>query len=50
MSTAIEQIDKSINNLQKTKDAFLSADNKYRIANNKVQEGTIKKLNNENLK
>ena len=46
--TAIEQIDKSINNLQKTKDALLSADRNYRIANNKAQDVTIKKLIKEN--
>ena len=47
-STAIEQIDKSINNLQKTKDALMSADNNYRIANNKAQDVTIKKLTKNN--
>lgn len=47
-STAIEQIDKSINNLQKTKDALLSADNNYRIANNKAQDVSIKKLTKNN--
>ncbi len=47
-STAIEQIDKSITNLQKTKDALLSADNNYRIANNKAQDVTIKKLTKNN--
>ena len=45
---AIEQIDKSINHLQKTKDALLSADNNYRIANNKAQDVTIKKLTKNN--
>ena len=47
-STAIEQIDKSINHLQKTKDALLSSDNNYRIANNKAQDVTIKKLTKNN--
>ena len=47
-STAIEQIEKSITNLQKTKDALLSADNNYRIANNKAQGITIKKLTKDN--
>ncbi len=47
-STAIEQIDKSINNLQKTKEALLSADNNYRIANNKAQDVSIKKLTKNN--
>jgi len=42
------QIDKSINHLQKTKDALLSADNNYRIANNKAQDVTIKKLTKSN--
>ena len=45
---AIEQIDKSINHLKKTKDALLSADNNYRIANNKAQDVTIKKLTKNN--
>ena len=47
-STAIEQIDKSINHLQKTKDALMSADNNYRLANNKAQDVTIKKLTKNN--
>ena len=46
--TAIEQIDKSINHLQKTKEALLSADRNYRIANNKAQDVTIKKLTKDN--
>ena len=47
-SNAIEQIDKSINHLQKTKDALLSSDNNYRLANNKAQDVTIKKLTKNN--
>ena len=47
-STAIDQIDKSINHLQKTKEALLSADRNYRIANNKAQDVTIKKLTKDN--
>ena len=47
-STAIEQIDKSINHLQKTKDALLKADDYYRIANKKAQDVTIKKLTKNN--
>ena len=47
-STAIEQIDKSINHLKKTKEALMSADNNYRIANNKAQDVTIKKLTKNN--
>ena len=41
---AIEEIDKTIDHLQKTKDALLSSDNNLRIANNKAEELTIKKL------
>ena len=47
-STAIEQIDKSINHLNKTKDALLRADDNYRIANKKAQDVTIKKLTKNN--
>ena len=47
-STAIEQIDKSINHLQKTKDALLKADDYYKIANKKAQDVTIKKLTKNN--
>lgn len=43
-STAIEEIDKSINHLQKTKDALLSTDRNLRLANDKAQDVTIKKL------
>lgn len=41
---AIEEIDKTIDHLQKTKDALLSSDNNLRIANNKAEELSIKKL------
>lgn len=41
---AIEEIDKSIDHLQKTKDALLGADRNLRLANDKVQDVTIKKL------
>lgn len=41
---AIEEIDKTIDHLQKTKDALLSSDNNLRLANNKAEELTIKKL------
>ncbi len=47
-STAIEQIDKSISHLNKTKDALLRADDNYRIANKKAQDVTIKKLTKNN--
>ncbi|WP_320676978.1 DUF2130 domain-containing protein [Prochlorococcus sp. MIT 1300] len=41
---AIQEIDKSINHLQKTKDALLGADRNLRLANDKAQEVTIKRL------
>ncbi|NRA39091.1 MAG: DUF2130 domain-containing protein [Planctomycetes bacterium] len=46
--TAIDEIDKSINHLQKTKDALLSTENNLRLANNKAQDVTIKKLTRKN--
>jgi hypothetical protein len=42
--TAIDEIDKTINHLQKTKDALLSSENNLRLANNKADDLTIKKL------
>lgn len=42
--TAIEEIDKTIDHLQKTKDALVSSENNLRLANNKAEELTIKKL------
>jgi hypothetical protein len=45
---AIAEIDKSISHLQKTKDALLSSDRNLRIANDKAQEVTIKKLTKKN--
>ena len=42
--TAIEEIDKTILHLQKTKDALLSSENNLRIANNKADELSIKRL------
>ncbi|MXS84430.1 DUF2130 domain-containing protein [Nitrosomonas sp. HPC101] len=45
---AIEEIDKSIDHLQKTKDALLSTDRNLRLANNKAQDVTIKKLTHGN--
>ena len=42
-STAIEEIDKTIDHLQKTKAALLSSENNLRLANNKADELTIKK-------
>ena len=47
-STAIEEIDKSITHLQKTKDALLTTDRNLRLANNKAQDVTIKKLTRNN--
>lgn len=46
--TAIEEIDKTIDHLQKTKDALLSSENNLRLANNKAEELTIKKLTHGN--
>jgi len=42
--TAIEEIDKTIDHLQKIKAALLSSENNLRLANNKAQDITIKKL------
>jgi len=41
---AIDEIDKTMTHLQKTKDALLSSVNNLRLANNKTEELTIKKL------
>lgn len=46
--TAIEEIDKTIDHLQKTKDALLSSENNLRLANNKAEELSIKKLTRNN--
>lgn len=46
--TAIEEIDKTIDHLQKTKDALLSSENNLRLANNKAEDLTIKKLTHGN--
>ena len=45
---AIEEIDKTIAHLQKTKEALLSSDNNLRLANDKAQELTVKKLVRKN--
>lgn len=42
--TAIEEIDKTIDHLNKVRDNLLKSDNNYRIANNKASELTIKRL------
>ncbi len=46
--TAIQEIDKSIEHLQKTKEALLGADRNLRLANDKAQEVTVKKLTKQN--
>ncbi len=46
--TAIEEIDKTIDHLQKTKDALLSSENNLRLANNKAEELSIKKMTRGN--
>ncbi len=50
--TAIEEIDKTIRHLQKTKEALLSSENNLRLANNKAEDLTIKRLtyNNPTMK
>ena len=45
---AIDEIDKTIHHLQKTKDALLSSENNLRLANNKAEDLTIKKLTHGN--
>ena len=49
---AIDEIDKTIDHLQKTKEALLSSENNLRLANNKAEDLTIKKLthNSETMK
>ncbi|EAR13750.1 hypothetical protein PI23P_04612 [Polaribacter irgensii 23-P] len=46
--TAILEIDKTIDHLQKTKEALLSSENNLRLANNKADDLTIKKLTKGN--
>ena len=46
--SAIVEIDKSINHLQKTKDALLGADRNLRLANDKAKEVTVKRLTRNN--
>ncbi len=46
--TAIDEIDKTMSHLQKTKDALLSSVNNLRLANNKAEGLTIKKLTHGN--
>ena len=42
--TAMDEIDKSILHLQRTKDALLGASNNLRLANNKAQDVSVKRL------
>jgi hypothetical protein len=46
--TAIEEIDKSIDRLQKAKEALLGSERNLRLANDKAQGVTIKKLTRKN--
>jgi hypothetical protein len=45
---AIEEIDKTIDHLQKTKDHLLASENNLRLANNKAEDLTIKRLTRDN--
>jgi len=47
-TTAIEEIDKTITHLQKTKEALLGSENNLRLANNKADDLTVKKLTRGN--
>ncbi len=51
-SSAMEEIDKAIKTLQKIKELFEKSDNNLRLANNKLEDLTIKKLvkNNPTMK
>lgn len=46
--TAIDEIDKTILHLQKTKEALTSSENNLRLANNKADDLTVKKLVRKN--
>ena len=46
--TAIQEIDKTIDHLMKTKDALLGSENNLRLANNKADDLSVKKLTNKN--
>ena len=47
-NSAISEIDKTIIHLQKTKEALLSSDRNLRLANDKADKLTIKKLTHGN--
>jgi len=46
--TAIDEIDKTIDHLQKTKEALLGSENNLRLANNKAEDLSVKKLTKGN--
>ncbi len=46
--TAIEEIDKTIEHLKKTKEALLSSENNLRLANDKAEDLSIKRLTKDN--
>jgi hypothetical protein len=46
--TAIDEIDKTIDHLQKTKENLLASENNLRLANNKAEDLTVKKLTRGN--
>ena len=46
--SAIDEIDKSITHLQKIKDALIGSENQLRLANEKAEELSIKKLTKNN--
>ena len=46
--TAVDEIDKSISHLQKTKDALIGTDRNLRLANDRAQDVTLKKLTRSN--
>ena len=45
---AIEEIDKSIDHLQKIKDSLIGSENQLRLANDKAEDLTVKKLTRKN--
>ena len=47
-SSAIDQIDKSIKSLQKTKEDLLNSENNLRLANNKAGDLSVKRLTRNN--
>ena len=47
-SDTVQEIDKTIDHLQKTKEALLGSENNLRLANNKADDLTVKKLTKNN--